>query len=244
MIQFENRIFRLILIIFFVNYILSDKLRKMDDEFEARLVYSSDSDDDELDKDIALGPVAPAQPLDEQIDNILAEVEQRPSIIEDDEPLFSVKAKKSNKILSSDEDSDVATVQPECDKEIEKSDSEDEATAQIESVKEAPTTIRSTLWDSDTKSDDDQAKDEPVRKAKKKVLKKKKNDVKKRIVGGEDSESSSSDASDDTKQKKNSQRSKGSSQSSSDTDEEATHNDNVPLPPREKAKQRVSAKIE
>lgn len=219
-------------------------MRKMDDEFESRLVYSSDSDDDELDKDIELGSVAQPQSLDEQIDNILAEVERRPSIIEDDEPLFTTKAKKSNKILSSDEDSDVAAVQPESDGEIEKLDSGDEATAQIESVQEAPTTIRSALWDSDTKSDDDQAKDEPVRKAKKKVLKKKKkNDVKKRIVGGEDSESSSSDASDDKQQKESSQRSKGSSQSSSDTDEEATPNDNVPLPPREKAKQRVSAKI-
>lgn len=222
----------------------------MDDQFEERLIYSSDSDDGEIgqnennqDKSDAIELAAsPSQSLDKRIDDIFAEVDQRSSTIEDDEPIFSGKGKKSKKtIMSSDEDSD--TAQPELSEETERLDNVDTgeyaATARAESVERAPAPVRSTLWDSDTSSDDNRTREEPVEKAKKKVLKKKKNA--KRIVEREGDESNSSNVSDNGKRQKNSQDDEKSSQWASDTDEEATLNDNVPLSSREKAKQRVSA---
>lgn len=226
----------------------------MDDQFDERLVYSSESDEIELennennqDKSNTIVPDASPSSLDKEIDKLLTEVEQpSPSTIEDDEPIFSSKGKKSKKILSSDEDSDAATDRPEVRDETKKSidgdSDEDAATARTESEERPPVAVRSTLWDSDTTSDDDRAKDEPVPKAKKKVLKKKKKkDNKKPTVEREGSGSDSSEASADEKRRKNSQGDGKSSQSSSDTDEAATINDDVPLPPREKIKQRVSA---
>lgn len=218
----------------------------MDDQFEEPLVYSSDSDDFEIDTTDAIASVASPQSLDKRIHDVLAEVQRRPSTIDDEELVFSSKSRNSKKILSSDEDSDAAAVPTELNEEKEKSDKSDidesEASARDGSEEKLPAPIRSTLWDSDSSSGDDRAKEVPVPQARKKVLKKKKKDTKKRVVEREGSESDSSDASDDAKRQKKSKSNEKSSESSSDsTDEEATANDNIPLPPREKGVQRVSA---
>lgn len=224
----------------------------MDDQFEDRLVYSSDSDDNAVeknenirDKGDAIETPATSPSLQKQIDDIFDEVELRPSTVDDDEPIFSSVGRKSKKILSSDEDSDAAVVLPDGDEETEKAVSnivEDEERARAESIEKVPVPVRSSLWDSDSSSAaDDRAEDEPTKK--KKVLKmKKKKDTKKRIVEQVDSGGDTTDATDNGKRKKDSQRDEKSSESSSDTDAEV--NDSTPLPPREKGVQRVSASIE
>lgn len=258
-----------------IKVILSGEFRTMDDQFEEPLIYSSDSDDCELEQhennqetndaiqdkgDVIEAAPPSSQSLDKRIDDILEEAEQRSSPIEDDEPIFSGKGKKSKKIISSDDDeSDAATVQSDANEETKAlgNDDTDEDKAPTpsptETVEKVPVPVRSTLWDSDTSSGNERATEEPAKPAKKKVLKKKKKkkekdskkdpkkDKKKRIVEREGSGSESSDASGSEKREKNSESDGESSQSSSDTDEETTADDNVPVRPREKPKPRVSA---
>lgn len=226
----------------------------MDDQFEDRLVYSSDSDDNEVEKnenfrnksDPIETPVT-LPSLGKQIDEILGEVEQRPSSIDDDEPIFSGVGKKSKRIVSSDDDSDAAAALPDCNEETEKTDNsiidDDEERAMTGSIENLPAPIRSSIWDSDSSSSDDRAKDEPTKNTKKKVqkIKKKKQDIKKRIVQQVDSDGDMSNTSDNGKRRKNSRGEERTSESSCDTDAEATVNDSTPLPPREKGIQRVSA---
>lgn len=237
----------------FLNCSLCGRFRVMDDQFEDRLVYSSDSDDNAVeknenirDKGDAIEAPATSPSLQKQIDDIFDEVELRSSTLDEDEPIFSSVGKKSKKLFSSDEDSDAAAVLPDGDEETEKTVSnivEDEERARAESTEKVPVPVRSSLWDSDSSSAADDRAKEPSEKPKKKVLKmKKKKNTKKRIVEKTDSDGDTSDATDNGKRKKDSQRDEKSSESSSDTDAEV--NDSTPLPPREKGVQRVSASIE